>query len=57
MYLSLGMKLFIIHKIIHKTDWLKNCIDFNTDKRKKAANKFENFFFKLMNNSIFGKTM
>ena len=33
---------------------VKKYINFNTGKRKNAANSFE-FFFKLMNNSIFGK--
>ena len=32
-------------------------IDFNTEKRTKAANTFEKDFFKLMINSVYGKTM
>ena len=59
MYLSLGMKLNKVHRVLRfkETDWLNKYIGFNTGKRKIAANSFENDFFKLMNNATSGKTM
>ena len=54
-----GLILDRIHRAVElfQSAWMKPYIDFNIQLRTKSKNDFEKDFFKLMNNSVFEKTM
>ena len=57
--LNHGLVLKKVHKVIqfNQKAWLQPYIDMNTKLITEAKNDFEKVFLKLMNNSVFGKTM
>ena len=59
LYMSLGMRLTKVHRAhrFDKSPWMEPYIRMNTELWKKAASGFEKDLYKLMNNSVFGKTM
>ena len=58
-YLRNGMVLRKIHEgiLYEEQDFMKKYIEINAEARKIARNDFEKDFYKLMSNSVFGKTM
>ena len=57
LYLSLGMKLTKIHRVLEfkQSDWMKKYSNFSTEKRMNTANDFEKDFFELIINSVYRK--
>ena len=55
----MGLVITAVHRGIsfNQSPWMETYIRKNTELRKTAANSFEKDFFKLMNNSVFGKTI
>ena len=53
------MKSTKIHRVLKskQSDQMKKYIEFSTEKRMNAANDFEKYFFKLMINSLYEKTI
>ena len=53
------MKLTQIHTVLEfkQSDWMKKYTDFNIEKKMNVAGDFQKDFFKLMINSVYGKTM
>ena len=58
-YLKCGMKLKKIHGGIsfEERDYMKKFIEINKESRKVLKKEFEKDFYKLMSNSVYGKTM
>ena len=59
LYLSQGLRRTAVHRALRfdQSPWMEPYIRMNTELRKKAASDFEKDLYKLMNNSVFGKTM
>ena len=59
LYVSLGMFVKRVRRALKfkQSDWLKRFVVFNSEKMMNAANEFEKAFFKLIINSVYGKTM
>ena len=48
-----------VHRILKfkQSNWLKEYIEFNTEKRKRSTDEFNKSFFKMLLNCIYGKSM
>lgn len=59
LFLNLGMELVQVHQVVSfaQGPFMKVWVDFCTKKRSKAKTDFEKNFFKLLVNSVFGKTI
>ena len=58
-YLSSGIKLVKIHRILKFTqsNWLKEYVEFNTEKRQESTDEFNKKNFKLLINCVYEKSM
>ena len=55
----MGLRLTVVHRDLRfdQSPWMEPYIRMNTELQKMAASGFEKDLYKLMNNSVFGKTM
>jgi hypothetical protein len=59
LYVQLGLRITKIHRgvMFQQAAFFKSYINSNSEKRQKATNDFEKDYYKLKNNSLYGKTM
>ena len=59
LYVELGLIVKKVHRVLQfrQSLWLRPYILLNTENRQRSVNKFQEGFFKLMNNSCYGKTL
>ena len=57
-YAELGCKITKVHRALafNEAPWMRSYVERNIEERRKAKNSFEKDFWKLVNNSVFGKT-
>ena len=58
-YITHGIRILNVHTVYEfkQSPWLAKYIKYNTEQRKKAKTEFDKHFYKLMNNSFYGKTI
>ena len=59
LYVQLGMRITKLHRVLqfNQEQWLKPYITLNSNMRKSATNKFPQNYYRLMNNSVYWKTV
>lgn len=59
LYLKLGVQITKLHNVLEfdQSDWMRQYVEKNTELRKKATSEYEKGFYKLMTNSLYGKTI
>jgi len=53
-----GLILKKVHRALKfkQEPWLKPYVEYNTEKRKQSTNEFDKMYYKLMINSVYGKS-
>ena len=56
-YVQLGLVIKKVHRVLRfqQENWMSLYVTLNSEKRQVASNKFEENFYNLMNNAVYGK--